>query len=90
MEKIVKPVHYLDAHTGTIVSIVQPLDNSDYILTLSNDKLVLLWNLSLGNLINEICSDACPTKLFIFSKLGFLLIPKWNNTFSLIDLSLFI
>jgi len=89
MEKIVKPVHYLDAHRGTIVSIVQPLDNSDYILTLSNDKLVLLWNLSLGNLINEICSDACPTKLFIFPNLRFLLIPKWSNIFSLIDLSLF-
>ena len=85
----VKPLYKLEAHKGTIVSIVQPFQVSDFILTLSADKFVLLWNLSLGNLINEISNDACPTKLFIFSKLGFLLIPKWNNTFSLIDLSIF-
>ena len=85
----VKPLYRLEAHKGTVVSIVQPFQGSDFILTLSNDKFVLLWNLSLGNLINEVSNDACPTKLFIFSKLGFLLIPKWNNTFSLIDLSIF-
>ena len=84
-----KPSYILEAHKGTVVSIIQPFSGSDFILTLSNDKFVLLWNLSLGNLINEIANDACPTKLFVFSKLGFLLIPKWNNTFSLIDLSIF-
>ncbi len=89
MDIKVKPLYILEEHKGTIVSIVQPFQGSDFILTLSNDKFVLLWNLSLGNLINEIINDACPTKLFVFSKLGFLLIPKWNNTFSLIDLSIF-
>ncbi len=89
MEIKVKPLYTLEAHKGTVVSIVQPFPTSDFILTLSNDKFVLLWNLSLGNLINEVTNDACPTKLFIFPKLGFLLIPKWNNTFSLIDLSIF-
>lgn len=89
MEINVKPLYILDAHKETVVSIVQPFQNSDFILTLSNDKFVLLWNLSLGNLINEIANDACPTKLFVFSKIGFLLIPKWNNTFSIIDLSIF-
>jgi len=89
MEINVKPLYLLEAHKGTVVSIVQPFSGSDFILTLSNDKFVLLWNLSLGNLINEITNEACPTKLFVFLKLGFLLIPKWNNTFSLIDLSLF-
>ena len=89
MEIKVKPLYILQAHKGTVVSIVQPFQDSDFILTLANDKFVLLWNLSLGNLINEVANDACPTKLFIFSKLGFLLIPKWNNTFSLIDLSIF-
>jgi len=89
MEINVNPLYVLEAHKGTVVSIVQPFPSSDFILTLSNDKFVLLWNLSLGNLINEITNDACPTKLFVFSKLGFLLIPKWNNTFSLVDLSLF-
>ena len=85
----VKPLYTLEAHKGTVVSIVQPFTGSDFILTLSNDKFVLLWNLSLGNLINEVSNDACPTKLFVFSKLGFLLIPKWDNTFSIIDLSIF-
>ena len=89
MEIEAKPLYCLEAHQGTIVSIVQPFPGSDFILTLSNDKFVLLWNLSLGNLINEVSNDACPTKLFVFSKLGFLLIPKWNNSFSLIDLSIF-
>ena len=89
MDIKVKPLYILDAHKGTVVSIVQPFQGSDFVLTLSNDKFVLLWNLSLGNLINEVTNDACPTKLFVFSKLGFLLIPKWNNTFSLIDLSIF-
>jgi WD40 repeat protein len=89
MEENVKPLYLLEAHKGTVVSIVQPFQGSDFILTLSNDKFVLLWNLSLGNLINEISNDAAPTKLFVFSKLGFLFIPKWNNSFSLIDLSIF-
>ncbi len=89
MSTEVSPLYVLEAHKGTIVSIVQPFSSSDFILTLSNDKFVLLWNLSLGNLINEICNDAAPTKLFVFPKLGFLLIPKWNNSFSLIDLSIF-
>ena len=89
MSTEVSPLYVLEAHKGTIVSIVQPFSSSDFILTLSNDKFVLLWNLSLGNLINEICNDATPTKLFVFPKLGFLLIPKWNNSFSLIDLSIF-
>ena len=89
MEIKVKPLYILESHKGTVVSIVQPFQGSDFILTLANDKFVLLWNLSLGNLINEVANDACPTKLFVFSKLGFLLIPKWNNTFSLIDLSVF-
>lgn len=87
--KIINPLYSLDGHKGTVVSIVQPFRDSDYILSLSNDKFVLLWNLSLGNLLNEIVNDACPTKLVIFHRLGFLLIPKWNNTFSLIDLSIF-
>ena len=87
--KTVKPIYSLDAHEGTVVSIVQPIPNSDYILTLSNDKFVLLWNLSLGNLLNEVSNDACPTKLIIFSKLGFLFVPKWDNNFSLIDLNIF-
>ena len=89
MSKEITPLYILEAHKGTIVSITQPFSNSDFILTLSNDKFVLLWNISLGNLINEICNDAAPTKLFVFPKLGFLLIPKWNNSFSLIDLSIF-
>ena len=89
MSTEVSPLYVLEAHKGTIVSIVQPFSSSDFILTLSNDKFVLLWNLSLGNLINEICNDAAPAKLFVFPKLGFLLIPKWNNSFSLIDLSIF-
>ena len=89
MENKIKPLYILEAHKGTVVSIVQPFQGSDFILTLANDKFVLLWNLSLGNLINEVANDACPTKLFVFSKIGFLLIPKWNNTFSLIDLSIF-
>jgi len=89
MSTEVSPLYVLEAHKGTIVSIVQPFSSSDFILTLSNDKFVLLWNLSLGNLINEIFNDAAPTKLFVFPKLGFLLIPKWNNSFSLIDLSIF-
>ena len=81
MDIKVKPLYILEEHKGTIVSIVQPFQGSDFILTLSNDKFVLLWNLSLGNLINEIINDVCPTKLFVFSKLGFLLIPKWNILF---------
>ena len=89
MNKEIPPLYILKAHKGTVVSIKQPLPDSDFILTLSNDKFVLLWNISLGNLINEICNDAAPTKLFVFPKLGFLLIPKWNNSFSLIDLSIF-
>ena len=89
MNTEILPLYTLEAHKGTIVSITQPLSPSDFILTLSNDKFVLLWNLSLGNLINEICNDAAPTKLFVFKKLGFLLIPKWDNSFSLIDLSIF-
>ena len=89
MSKEISPLYILEAHKGTIVSIIQPFPSSDFILTLSNDKFVLLWNLSLGNLINEICNDAAPTKLFIFPKIGFLFIPKWNNSFSLIDLSIF-
>ena len=89
MEIKVKPLYTLESHKGTVVSIEQPFPGSDFILTLSNDKFVLLWNLSLGNLINEITNDACPTKLFVFPKLGFLLIPKWNNNFALIDLSIF-
>ena len=89
MEDYIKPLYLLEAHKGTVVSIVQPFQGSDFILTLSNDRFVLLWNLSLGNLINEITNDAAPTKLFVFSKLGFLLVPKWDNSFSLIDLSIF-
>ena len=89
MELKVDPLYILEAHEGTVVSIVQPFPNSDYILTLSNDKFVLLWNLSYGNLLNEITSEACPTKLFVFSKLGFLFIPNWDNSFSLIDLTIF-
>ena len=89
MSKDISPLYILEAHKGTVVSIIQPFSSSDFILTLSNDKFVLLWNISLGNLINEICNDAAPTKLFIFQKLGFLLILKWNNSFSLIDLSIF-
>ena len=89
MSKEIEPLYILAAHKGTIVSIKQPLPSSDFILTLANDKFVLLWNISLGNLLNEISNDAAPTQLFIFQKLGFLLIPKWNNSFSLIDLSIF-
>jgi len=89
MSKEISPLYILEAHKGTVVSIIQPFSSSDLILTLSNDKFVLLWNISLGNLVNEICNAAAPTKLFIFQKLGFLLIPKWNNSFSLIDLSIF-
>ena len=89
MSKEIPPLYILEAHKGTIVNIIQPFSSSDFIITLSTDKFVLLWNLSLGNLINEICNDAAPTKLFIFQKLGFLLIPKWNNSFSLLDLSIF-
>ena len=89
MEIKVNPLYILEAHKDTVVSIIQPFQGSDFILTLSLDKFVLLWNLSLGNLINEISNDACPTKLFVFQKLGFILIPKWNNTLSLIDLSIF-
>ena len=89
MSAEISPLYVLEAHKGTVVSIIQPFSSSDFILTLSNDKFVLLWNLSLGNLINEISNDAAPTKLFVFQKLGFILIPKWNNSFSLIDLSIF-
>ena len=89
MSKEIEPLYILAAHKGTIVSIKQPLPSSDFILTLANDKFVLLWNISLGNLLNEISNDAAPTQLFIFQKLGFLLIPKWNNSFSLVDLSIF-
>ena len=89
MEIKVNPLYILEDHKDTVVSIIQPFQGSDFILTLSNDKFVLLWNLSLGNLLNEISNDACPTKLFSFPKLGFILIPKWNNSFSLLDLSIF-
>ena len=89
MSKEIAPLYILAAHKGTVVSIKQPLPSCDFILTLANDKFVLLWNISLGNLINEISNDAAPTQLFVFDKLGFLLIPKWNNSFSLIDLSIF-
>lgn len=87
--KLIKPIYSLDAHQGTVVSIIQPFHDSDYILSLSNDKFVLLWNLSFGNLLNEVVNNACPTEIIIFPRLGFLFIPKWNNTFSLIDLTIF-
>ena len=42
MEIKVNPLYILEDHKDTVVSIIQPFQGSDFILTLSNDKFVLL------------------------------------------------
>ena len=87
--KIHKEIYTLESHEGTVVSIIQPFPHSDILLSLGTDNCVEMWNISLGNFLNEICRDACPTKICALKTLDFLLIPKWNNTFALIDLQIF-
>lgn len=87
-KKFTKSIYTLSSHLGTVVSILRPSPKSDFLISLSNDKFVKLWNISFGNFINYISYDACPTKLVILRKFNYLLIPKWNNDFALLDMEI--
>ena len=82
-----KTLNNFKLHTGTVVSIIKPLPTSELILSLSIDKRVLLWDPVLGILDKAICEEAAPTKLILFPKNQKVLIPQWNNSFSLLDIN---
>ena len=88
-EKVNKPLHTFENDEGTIVSLIKPFSSStsSIILSLSIDKKVNIFNFKEYKLIKELCNDAAPTKLFLLNKLNNIIIPKWDNSFSLININ---
>ena len=86
-KKEIKPIYSFENDEGTIVSLIRPYEDSEIILSLSIDKKVNIFNIKEGKFVFTLCDDAAPTKLFLLNNLNYIIIPKWDNSLSLININ---